>query len=67
MATFGGEKVRISLLLSCAAYGTKLPLILVYKATKGGNLEKFLNKLPIIKNKKIFCNRNQTPGVITIF
>ena len=55
MATFGGEKVRISLFLSCAPDGTKLPPILVFKATKGGNLEKFINTLPIVKNKKIFA------------
>ena len=48
VATFGGEKVRISWLLSCVANGTKLPPILVFKATKGGNLEKSLNTLPIV-------------------
>ena len=55
VATFGGEKVRISLILSCAADGTKLAPILIFKAKNEGNLEKSLNKIPIVKSGKIFC------------
>ena len=60
VATFEGEKVTFSLLLSFAADGAKLIPILVFKATKGDNLEKSLNTLPIVKNKKIFsyCQPN---------
>lgn len=54
IATFGGEKVRISLILACAGNGTKLPPLLIFKAKRGGKLEKNLSSLSIVKEKKIF-------------
>ena len=44
VTTFGGEKERISLILVIAGNGGKLPPILIFKAKKGGNLEKTLNQ-----------------------
>ena len=58
--TFGADKVRISVLLSIAGNGNKLPPILVFKAKKNGRFENDLNSLQIVKDKKIFvyCQGN---------
>ena len=60
VCTFGGEKVRISLILGVSGNGYKLPPVLIFKAKKDGRLEKTLNELELVKQKKIYiyCQEN---------
>ena len=60
ISTFGGEKVRISLFLGVSGNGYKLPPVLIFKAKKYGRLEKTLNELELVKQKKIYvyCQEN---------
>ena len=53
IATFGGEKVRISLILGNGGNGYKLPPLLIFKSKKDGRLEKSLNSLDLVKQKKV--------------
>ena len=52
--TFGGEKVRISLILGVSGNGYKLPPVLIFKAKKDGRLKKTLNELELVRQKKIY-------------
>ena len=56
--TKGQELVKVYILLSIIASGGKLTPIIIMKRSKRGNIEKNLNNLNIMKNKKayIFCN-----------
>ena len=58
--TFGGEKVRISLIFGISGNGYKLPPVLIFKAKKDGKLEKSVNELELVKQKKIYvyCQEN---------
>ena len=58
--TTGGEKIRISAILSISGDGKKLPPVLIFKAKPGGKLAKKLNAIEIVKQKKIFvyCQAN---------
>ena len=60
ISTFGGEKVRISLILGVSGNGYKLPPVLIFKPKKYGRLEKTLNELELVKQKKIYvyCQEN---------
>ena len=53
VSTFGGKKVRISLILGVSGNGYKLPPVLIFNAKKDGRLEKTLNELELVKQKKI--------------
>ena len=57
--TDGREKYRISVILSVAGDGTKLPPLVIFKGEEGKTIEKSLNTLYYVKNKKIFvhCQR----------
>ena len=54
------EKVRISVLLTIAADGTKLPPFVIFKDRKHGKNEENLKKLPMVQNGEVFiaCNEN---------
>ena len=54
------EKVRISVLLTIAADGTKLPPFVIFKDKKHGKNEENLKKLPMVQNGEVFvaCNEN---------
>ena len=60
IASFGGEKVRISLILGNGGNGYKLPPLLIFKSKKDGRLEKSLNSLDLVKQKKVYvcCQGN---------
>lgn len=67
IATFGGEKVSISLILACEGNGNKLPPVLIFKVKWVGKLEKTLCFLPIVKEKKYLFFAKKKLGVIMIF
>ena len=50
--TFGNDKKRLSLLLSVCGDGKKLALLIIFKGQKNKTIEKKLNNLDIVKNKK---------------
>ena len=52
--TTGGEKIRISAILSISGDGKKLPPVLIFKAKPEGKLAKKLNAIEIVKQKKKF-------------
>jgi len=54
------EKVRISVLLTIAADGTKLPPFVIFKDKKHGKNEENLKKLSMVQNGEVFiaCNEN---------
>ena len=58
--THNQEKVRISVLLTIAADGTKLPPFVIFKDKKHGKNEENLKKLPMVQNGEVFvaCNEN---------
>ena len=60
IVTSGAEKDRVSLLLSVAADGTKLLAMIILKGVPEEKIEKELNSLPLVKNKKIYacCQQN---------
>lgn len=53
--THGGEKIMLTLILCVKSKGEKLPPLLIFKGTKDGKKEKFLNNCSNYKNKKIFA------------
>ena len=68
IVTSGAEKDRVSLLLSVAADGTKLPPMIIFKGVPGAKIEKELNSLPLVKNKKIYvCCQQNSWCTYTIF
>lgn len=67
ISTFGGDKVKVSLLLSCEGNGKKLLPLLVLKATMGRKLEKALNKFKIVKEKKYLFVARQMHGVTILY
>ena len=52
--TYGKDKCRITAVLSITASGEKLPPLLILKGKVGKRKEEELNKLEIVKKKKIF-------------
>ena len=58
--TFGGERLRISLILSILADGEKLPQLIIFKGTKNEPKENRANDNIHVKNKEIFirCQEN---------
>lgn len=51
--THGGENVRITLMLTICANGTKLPLLFVFKGTKDAKKEEKLKRYIRSKNKRV--------------
>ena len=60
IVTSGAEKDRVSLFLAVAANGNRLPPLIIFKGVPGAKIEKELNKLQLVKDKKIFvlCQKN---------
>ena len=60
IATFGNDKNRVSVILSIAGDGTKLPPLMIFKGEPGKITEKKLKENPEVKNKKIYicCQQN---------
>ena len=58
--TSGAEKYRVSLLLTKSANGNRFPPLIIFKGVPGAKIEKELNKLQLVKDKKIFvlCQKN---------
>ena len=58
--SFGKMKQRISCILCVLSNGKRLPPMLVFKGVPDGTLEKRLNKLPEVKNNRIYiaCQKN---------
>ena len=58
--THGGEKTRITVILTIRADGRKLPPFLVFKGEKNGKKESILNNCENCKKNKIFitCQNN---------
>lgn len=54
VSTLVGEKVKISLISGVEGNGYKIPSVLIFKAKKEGRIEKTLDKLELIKQKKIY-------------
>ena len=52
--TYGKDKCRLTAVLSITASGKKLPPLLILKGKVGKRKEEKLNKLEIVKKKKIF-------------
>jgi hypothetical protein len=62
--TFGGEKVRISVILGITGR-KKLPPLLTFKAKPFGTIEKKLNQIDIVKAGKIFVFCQEKAWCIT--
>ena len=58
--THGGEHIRITLMLTICANGTKLPPLIVFKGTKDAKKEEKLKRYIKSKNKRVlaFCQEN---------
>ena len=58
--TQGGDHVRITLILTTCANGTKLPPLIVFKGTKDEKKEEKLKRYIKTKNKRVvaFCQEN---------
>lgn len=67
ITTFWGEKVRISLILGIGGNGYKLLPLLIFKAKKDGRLEKSLNSLDLVKQKKVYVSCQEIHGQIMNF
>ena len=52
----GREKYRISVILSIAGDGTKLPPLIIFKGEEGKTIEKNLSNIYYAKNKKVFVH-----------
>jgi len=58
--TFGGERLRISLILCILANGDKLPIFVIFKGSKNGRKENSINNNIHVKNNEIYirCQEN---------
>lgn len=52
----GREKYHISVILSIAGDGTKLPPLIIFKGEEGKTIEKSLRNIYYAKNKKVFVH-----------
>jgi glutaredoxin 2 len=60
ISTFGNEKNRVPVILSIARNGDKLAHMMIFKGQPDKTIEKHLQKIDDIINKKIFvyCQQN---------
>lgn len=65
--TYRNDKKRVSVILSIACNGYKLPPLLIFKGGKGKKLESKLNKLEVCKKKNYLLNVILIHGVIKKF